>query len=200
MKMKSDLGHYIRTYKDTYTADFCKDLVNTLDKSYSEKHKFYNGTTGEETHVGKDPENVWLDEPYAKQYREELMNGLFNVLEKYIVDDMCKKEGFDWFPGWNGYSFPKFIRYENNAEMKPHCDHIFDIFKDDQGNPRGVPILTMIVGLNEDYYGGDLNILFNKDYKLETGECIVFPSNFLYPHYVKPVEKGRRYSMISWVH
>ena len=73
-----------------------------------------------------------------------------------------------------------------------------DLFKDEQGNPRGVPILTMIVGLNEDYYGGDLNILYGKDYKLETGECIVFPSNFLYAHEVKEITKGTRYSYVSW--
>ena len=30
-------------------------------------------------------------------------------------------------------------------------------------------------------------------------QLIIFPSIFLYPHLVKPVKKGTRYSFVSWV-
>ena len=30
------------------------------------------------------------------------------------------------------------------------------------------------------------------------GRLIVWPSNFMYPHTVKPVTKGTRYSIVAW--
>ena len=35
-------------------------------------------------------------------------------------------------------------------------------------------------------------------YKLEKGDALMFPSNFMYPHEVMPVTKGTRYSIITW--
>jgi len=34
--------------------------------------------------------------------------------------------------------------------------------------------------------------------KMNTGDVVIFPSNFLYPHKVNPVTKGVRYSCVSW--
>ena len=53
--------------------------------------------------------------------------------------------------------------------------------------------------LNDDYEGGEF-IMFD-DYKipLKTGDVVIFPSVFLYPHKVEPVKKGTRYTYISWV-
>jgi predicted 2-oxoglutarate/Fe(II)-dependent dioxygenase YbiX len=36
--------------------------------------------------------------------------------------------------------------------------------------------------------------------EFKTGDLIIFPSIFLYPHKVLPVTKGTRYSYISWVY
>lgn len=66
------------------------------------------------------------------------------------------------------------------------------------GNKKGIPILTVLGGLNDDYEGGEL-ILCGEQVELKAGEVLVFPSNFLYPHEVKPVKSGTRYSFVSWV-
>ena len=34
--------------------------------------------------------------------------------------------------------------------------------------------------------------------KFKAGDLIIFPSVFLYPHLVKSVKKGTRYSFVSW--
>ena len=34
--------------------------------------------------------------------------------------------------------------------------------------------------------------------KLKKGDFLLFPSVFLYPHLVKPVTKGTRYTFVSW--
>jgi predicted 2-oxoglutarate/Fe(II)-dependent dioxygenase YbiX len=65
--------------------------------------------------------------------------------------------------------------------------------------------LSIIVNLNEDYEGGDFVFFnpFNKEeiihsVSLKKGNVLMFPSNFLYPHSVKPITKGTRYSIVSW--
>ena len=37
------------------------------------------------------------------------------------------------------------------------------------------------------------------EYKTVKGSAIVFPSNFMFPHAVKKVEKGTRYSIVTWL-
>ena len=67
------------------------------------------------------------------------------------------------------------------------------------GERKGVPILSCLGVLNNDYEGGEF-VMFD-DYKIDIkkGELLIFPSSFLYPHKVNPVTKGIRYSDISWV-
>jgi predicted 2-oxoglutarate/Fe(II)-dependent dioxygenase YbiX len=52
--------------------------------------------------------------------------------------------------------------------------------------------------LNEDYEGGEFIMWEDKEIKLKTGDLMIFPSTFLYPHKVNPVTKGTRYSCVSW--
>ena len=80
--------------------------------------------------------------------------------------------------------------------MKEHCDHIHDLF---DGNTRGVPILTIVCALNDNYQGGEFVLFQDEPYKLDKGDIIMFPSNFLYPHRVDTVTDGIRYSYASWV-
>ena len=77
-----------------------------------------------------------------------------------------------------------------------YCDHIHSIF---DGQLKGVPILTVLSSLNEDYEGGNLIFFENEKIDLKTGDVMIFPSNFMYPHKVTPVTKGQRYSMVNWV-
>jgi len=45
--------------------------------------------------------------------------------------------------------------------------------------------------------GGDF-ILCGEKVDLKQGDCVIFPSVFLYPHEVTPVTKGSRYSWVLW--
>lgn len=53
--------------------------------------------------------------------------------------------------------------------------------------------------LNDDYEGGEF-AFFDRElvYKLKKGSCIIFPSNFMYPHEIMPVTSGTRYSIVTW--
>ena len=59
--------------------------------------------------------------------------------------------------------------------------------------------------MNNDYEGGEL-VFYDPDQKsnpykinVKPGRMIMWPSNFLYPHEVRKVTKGTRYSIISWI-
>jgi predicted 2-oxoglutarate/Fe(II)-dependent dioxygenase YbiX len=44
------------------------------------------------------------------------------------------------------------------------------------------------------------NIIDSKEaeIRLKTGDILMFPSNFMYPHEVTECTKGTRYSFVSW--
>ena len=89
----------------------------------------------------------------------------------------------------------KYNRYLEDRVMAEHCDHIYSLF---DGDIKGVPILTAVGLLNDDYDGGNFVMFQDHIVELKQGDVIIFPSNFLFPHKVEPVTKGIRYSMVSW--
>ncbi|MHA2403976.1 MAG: 2OG-Fe(II) oxygenase family protein [Candidatus Kariarchaeaceae archaeon] len=82
------------------------------------------------------------------------------------------------------------LKYEEGDFYIEHTDS----FKE---QPRA---LTVIVSMNNAYEGGEV-ALFNRElvYKLDAGDVIMFPSNFMYPHEIMPVKSGTRFSIITWV-
>jgi len=81
------------------------------------------------------------------------------------------------------------LKYETGQFYTTHIDS----FKD---RPRAVSCSFM---LNDDYEGGEFAFFDRKlVYRLKKGSCIMFPSNFMYPHEIIPVTSGTRYSIITW--
>ncbi len=87
------------------------------------------------------------------------------------------------------------LKYEVGGKYEIHVDH-------SNSTPRTI---TCIINLNEDYEGGDFIFYHQngkdemKRVKCEKGTIIFFPSNFLYPHRIEPITKGKRYSVVSWI-
>ena len=79
--------------------------------------------------------------------------------------------------------------------MKEHWDGIQSIF---DGENKGVPIMSCLGILNDNYKGGELVFFQDQIYKVNKGDILIFPSNFLYPHKVNEVTEGTRYSFVSW--
>jgi predicted 2-oxoglutarate/Fe(II)-dependent dioxygenase YbiX len=81
------------------------------------------------------------------------------------------------------------LRYSEGCFYKQHTDS----FKE---APRSVSCSFV---LNNDFDGGEF-AFFNRKlkYKLEKGDALMFPSNFMYPHEVMPITKGTRYSIVTW--
>ena len=125
-------------------------------------------------------------------YKQKLHELTWKALEKYIVVD---KIGGNTLPGWSGFSEIRFNRYDKDQIMSKHVDHIVSLFS---GNTRGIPILSILSLLNDNYQGGEFIMFDDYEIKLKAGDLLIFPSVFLYPHLVKPVTKGIRYTFVSW--
>jgi predicted 2-oxoglutarate/Fe(II)-dependent dioxygenase YbiX len=185
----TSLKDYVKIYKRFYAPELCTSIVNNLQRVNWDIHTFYNALTNLATSYENEL-SVSYDVIPEKQKLDEQ---IWHVVNQYITKDMVYMK--DWFTGWNGYSASRFNRYLPETKMKLHCDHIHSLF---DGTRKGIPVLSVLGILNSDYEGGEF-VMCGEEIKLDAGDVIVFPSNFLYPHEVKPVTSGVRYSFVSWV-
>jgi predicted 2-oxoglutarate/Fe(II)-dependent dioxygenase YbiX len=118
-----------------------------------------------------------------------------NLLESYFVKGLIRYQSDANILDYHyGRVFDiEILKYENTGFYTWHVDHFSDI-------PR---TMSCILLLNNDYEGG--NICFRNpdgsdesEIEVKPNRMIIWPSNFLYPHTVKPVTKGKRYSVVAW--
>lgn len=186
--MIKDLNYYILNIEKFIPDEICEKAVEELNNVPWRQHEFYdvrNGTSFPRS--GSQEFDMSYNEIPSDQY---LMSQIWNGLTLYI-----ETRGAPWFSGWNGYSQIRHNKYSENRIMAEHCDHIHSLF---DGQRKGVPILTILGCLNDDYEGGQLIMFENEEIKIGKGDLLIFPSNFLYPHRVEPVTKGVRHTYVSW--
>lgn len=186
-KIDLNLRSYVKTYKNWINTNLCNDAIEAIKNEDWEKHKFYYSHTGDliSKSGNKELETLFIDPSKSK----EIMQRIWDVYFRYITELQ-----FPWFGGWNGFHQVRYNRYNEGQLMALHCDHIQDIF---DGNRKGIPVLTALGLLNDDFEGGDF-IIWDEKIELKKGDMVVFPSIFLYPHEVSEVTKGTRYSFVSW--
>lgn len=83
-----------------------------------------------------------------------------------------------------------YVQYKEGEFFKQHTDKFF--------NSRARSV-TISIALNDDYEGGewcwwDRQIVK----KLATGDAVMFPSTWLFPHEILPVTRGTRHAMVTW--
>lgn len=188
--MKKNLEDYLILYENKFDKKLCKQTIKQIEKDLSfEQHKFFNPQTGQSI---AESGNKELDIAWGEIDVTPILNDkVWHVLKEYVSNF-----NFDWFQGWSGFTSAKFNKYKKTRLMKEHCDHIQSMF---DGERKGIPILTVLTFLNDNYEGGELVFFQDKIIKPKQGSCVVFPSNFLYPHRVEPIKKGTRYSFVNWV-
>jgi len=191
MLMPMDLRDYVRIYDNFLEANVCKNLIEKLSENDKwELHQFYNSETKQNIRFDKELSVLDPDIPETREIDEKISV----AIRQYFGDwhGMMDK----WYGGWNGYTKVRYNRYDVGTKMKLHCDHIHSMF---DGERKGIPTLSILGSLNNDYEGGELIFWEKEKIELKTGQIMIFPSNFMYPHRVDEVTKGTRYSYVSWV-
>ena len=169
----------------------CESVLKDIRGREWQKHSWYS--------YGK-------DDYHSEQYKEldvqnttqalqdTLGHFIFQALQEYMVkygkqtDERIKSFVRTFTP-------IRFNRYSTGTMMREHYDHIHSLF---DGQRKGIPILSILGVLNEGYEGGEFVFPGILEVPLKAGDVMVFPSNFMYPHEVKEVTKGERYTFVAW--
>ena len=187
MKVKRNLENYILHLDNFISKETCEKTLFEMKNINYRQHTFYSSKGESHTRSGSKELEISYDNVSTKK---EIMDRLWYGLKKYM-----QYLDFHWFDSWRGYSEIRFNRYSETQKMAFHMDHIHSLFDDN----RGIPTLSCVGLLNDDYEGGEFIMFDNHEIKFKQGDLIIFPSNFLYPHKVEPVTRGTRYSFVSWV-
>lgn len=191
-----DLKSYVKLFDNRIDEYDRNQILNELKNAKWQKH-FYASYLNEREQSDHEFDVIHLDD-YDELIKSPIMLNLRNIIWNTIKDYILveHKSMNSWFSGWNGFTIPRFNKYETGTIMNVHCDHIYNIF---DGNIKGIPTLTVLGSLNDDYEGGEFVMFEDLILPLKAGQIVVFPSNFMYPHKVLPVKSGCRYSFVSWV-
>ena len=171
-------------------AEVCESLIDECNKKEWRKHTWNDYAAGTFTSESTKELDVM---PCTQEQQDKITPYLAKALEDYQEKYSTKgeKTGGPWLTKFSPIRFNKYVI---GTMMREHYDHIHSLF---DGKMKGVPIISIVAQLNEDYEGAEFYCR-GKEIKLKTGDILLFPSNFMYPHEVKETKKGVRYSFVSW--
>lgn len=192
--MSNNLRDYLHIFDNVLKSDELELLLPLLEKSeYWKIHEYYDVMTDSSESFDNELSCIY---DYLEDYNLVEISKVIESRIWFAIKSYVHNLKFPWFNNWAGYSQIRYNRYEIQNRMRVHCDHIHSLF---DGERKGIPVLTILGALNNNYEGGELVMMNNEVIELKPGSIIVFPSIFLFPHLVKPVIKGTRYSFVSWV-
>ena len=171
-------------------VELCESLIDECNRKEWSKHKWDKYGSGTQTSESTKELDVM---PCTQEQQNKITPHLIKALEDYQIKYSVPgdKTGTRWL---SKFSPIRFNKYVIGTMMRKHYDHIHSLF---DGKMKGVPIISIVAQLNEDYEGAEFYCR-DKEIKLKTGDILLFPSNFMYPHEVKETKKGVRYSFVSW--
>jgi Rps23 Pro-64 3,4-dihydroxylase Tpa1-like proline 4-hydroxylase len=116
-----------------------------------------------------------------------LHSKIVNAMNFYLNENYVKSFEIEYL------SQIDILKYFENHHYQFHVD----------ASPAHHRTLSAILFLNNDYKGGRLIFKTLSDEEEITieptpGSLIIWPSNFLFPHMVKPVTEGVRYTIVAW--
>lgn len=181
------LEDYIYVVKNALSLSLCNEVLDEFKGSEE-----WQDTEVGSGHVKKNIRNcetIVISFPEViqknKDVRHKIDNAIFDGASK------CIQEYNNKFPHCkieedSGYEL---LKYPEGCFYTEHTDSF-------KARPRAVSCSFI---LNDNFEGGEFAFFDRKfKYKLEKGDALMFPSNFMYPHEVMPVTKGTRYSIITW--
>jgi len=186
-----EIKNFIKIYDEVLPWNALSNLI-----------RFANVSNFEEAKIGGGDENK-TDFNVRRTYSltlSNLNNSLSNVHWFTLLHSFFKKklDQYKFDANILDYDYRtifdiEILKYKNTGFYTWHVDHFATV-------PR---TMSCILLLNNDYDGG--NLCFRNpdgsgewEVEVKPNRMIIWPSNFLYPHTVKPVTEGTRYSVVAW--
>ena len=177
---------FIGHYKNIVSQELCNAIIEE-DFNYSKStYSTHKGLSPDKERVKMD--EIWIRKGHV--FYDELNHAMIDVTKRYSEEVKRNKRNFV------AQMFTDFRvnKYEKGGYMSLHCDNIHH----SHGQQYGYPQASVLLFLNDDFEGGEF-IVSELKLKIEKGDAIIFPSNFMFPHEVKEVTKGTRWSIVSWL-
>jgi hypothetical protein len=181
------LTNYIVVIENAAPSVFCDEIVNYYEFSNEWKDAKIGvapkESGGVAAVVSKDKRKCGEILLTESMFEKPLFNISKNCLERYVAkypdvrSTVARGEAFS------------ILKYKPDGFYTEHIDT----------SPMSPRVLSLSLVLNDGFTGGEFSFFGGKyKVKLKKGSAIMFPSNFMYPHAVLPIQKGVRYSIVTW--
>ena len=188
---RTQLKDLIHVEKGIIPTNLCDHIIQDIETREWRPHTWYNTLTD----TMNSEETMELDVQQVTPELQKLLTPIMIQAGARYNQKYSYKKSEKTGQIMNKFSSLRFNRYGSGQIMRQHHDHIHSLF---DGNEKGIPVLSFILNLNDNYKGADLFFWENHVVKLGKGDIIMFPSLFLFPHGVTEALEGIRYSAVSW--
>ena len=187
-----EINKFVKTFDNVLSVPTCKKFLRVKDKFFIEEDGLVGGCNEKKPEIRK----VSVHHTSGRDWKtktEVHWNNFFvhhfvNLVSKLYLKPF-KEElslGFDIID-------MQYLTYRDNDFYVDHIDA-------SAVNNRA---LTCLLMLNDDFDGGELCVNdpygdTTKTIQPKSGRCTIFPSNFMFPHNVRPVTRGVRYTIVAW--
>jgi len=185
MNSNQQLSDYIYYYPEAMDSKTCNNIIKHFDTKAEWKQSTFSTAASNTGSSKVSMEEFWIGSslPHYKDIEKTF---------KYCVNDYAEVHNQIKSTEYTDF---RINRYGEGGFMKSHIDNIHH----SHGQKQGYPHLTSLIFLNDNYDGGEFVLCGDKYIEKIQGSAIVFPSNFMYPHEVKEVTEGKRYSIMTWI-
>ena len=187
------LSDYIVVIRGIISKEMCQQIVDLYkDSGLWDWGKITNGVVDLDMRKVK---QIWLSSPQIRDKDErynkmdkEIFKIMSKAKDKYI-ETLEKNRGIEYLPTIKSDEGYQILHYPEGYYFKEHCD-------DNGGMSR---VLTCTLNISDDHDGGLFRFLRGEfDVRLNAGDAVLFPSNFMFPHEVTEITRGERYSVVTW--
>jgi len=189
-----EINNKLESYIKFYDNVFPEKLLSNFYRICKDEDKFHKG----EINKTEKPE-------VNEKIRKTLIWDMKNISSKsltevhwanflaYSINETSKKYSKEINVYDVNITDIQVLKYTEGGFYNFHCD-------DGPHTPR---TLSFIFFINDEYEGGELVFNFNNStedliIKKKKNRMVVWPSNFLFPHSVRPTKKGTRYKVVAW--
>tara|TARA_S200002703_G_scaffold142895_2_gene135542 strand:+ start:29 stop:589 length:561 start_codon:yes stop_codon:yes gene_type:complete len=185
------MREYILEVKKLIPQVFCEKIISYFDNNYEQASI---AVVGEKEKADKDIRNCLSrsvlrtktlgEKICSTAIKSKIFNCVAHYEKKYSI-------------GISKITQLDILKYETNEHKAGFSFHT------DFGSECSDRHLSISICLNNEYEGGEFVFKFPNESEFtlpqNTGDAVIFPSNFMFPHQVNKITKGTRYALIGWV-
>jgi hypothetical protein len=188
-----EIKKFVKIYDDVLSLSIISNIIRFARHSEFKQTRV-GGTETESGRVDFNIRRTWtlpltnIENSLTSVHWYNFLSKKFDTqIQQYIKDLNVK------YLNYQKITNIEILKYENTGFYKWHTDHF-------AAAPRTISCILL---LNNDYKGGNLcfrNPDETDEWEVEVrpNRMIIWPSCFMYPHTVKPVTEGTRYSIVAW--